>query len=498
MRFSHFFAKAPANLCSHVAFLEELNCIDIQKLAKSNRPLGGEPFHSGPKRGSPGIPPLQTSKNSVGYHRRTGWFDGETFFLMRRWAVTGMLCLLMVVNFADKAAFGLAAEPIMGEMHLSYTQFGALGASFFALFSAAALIVGWLGDRVPTKWLLAGMALVWTAAQLPFIASVSLATFFGCRIVLGAGEGPALPTALHAAYKWFPDRQRPLVTGLIEAGLPLGAACAALAVTWTIVRAGWHVAFGALGAVSLLWCGVWLLVASEPPLLETARSERVTGMPVSLRHLLLNRTMIGATVAAFAAYWVSALAVVWLPSFLEVAAGLTPAAAGNVLSVAWLLQVPLFPAVGLASGSLSARGYDTDFARGAFATLGVALSGGAMIALSSTKQDWLLIAVATLCLSSTVIVVTIVPAIVAEIAPAWQRSTALGACVAVSALGGIVAPLVFGRVVDITGRVAAGYRVAFLLSGSTVVVAAAVAQLLMRPREDGERLHRLSVPSMTT
>jgi hypothetical protein len=40
MRFSHFFAKAPANLCSRVAFLEELNCIDIQKLAKSNRLLG--------------------------------------------------------------------------------------------------------------------------------------------------------------------------------------------------------------------------------------------------------------------------------------------------------------------------------------------------------------------------------------------------------------------------------------------------------------------------
>jgi integrase len=39
MRFSHLFAKAPANWCSRVAFLEELNCIDIHKLAKSNRLL---------------------------------------------------------------------------------------------------------------------------------------------------------------------------------------------------------------------------------------------------------------------------------------------------------------------------------------------------------------------------------------------------------------------------------------------------------------------------
>jgi MFS transporter, ACS family, D-galactonate transporter len=73
---------------------------------------------------------------------------------MRQWVVTVMLCLFMAVNFADKAAFGLAAVPIMNELHLSPSQFGLLGASFFALFSIAALIVGWLGDRVSTKWLL--------------------------------------------------------------------------------------------------------------------------------------------------------------------------------------------------------------------------------------------------------------------------------------------------------------------------------------------------------
>jgi len=98
------------------------------------------------------------------------------------------------------------------ELYLSPSQFGLLGASFFALFSIAALIVGWLGDRISTKWLLGGMALIWTAAQLALLAPVSLAAFFGYRILLGASEGPALPTALHAAYKWFPDRDRPLVT----------------------------------------------------------------------------------------------------------------------------------------------------------------------------------------------------------------------------------------------------------------------------------------------
>jgi MFS transporter, ACS family, D-galactonate transporter len=158
------------------------------------------------------------------------------------------------------------------------------------------------------------MALIWTAAQLALLAPVSLAAFFGYRILLGASEGPALPTALHAAYKWFPDRDRPLVTAILEAGIPIGSALAALTATRMIVTAGWHVAFGVLGLASLLWCCVWLLVDRAAPQPEVACNER---------HASRSRTIIGVMIAGFAVYWVSTLAVIWLPSFLQVAVALT-------------------------------------------------------------------------------------------------------------------------------------------------------------------------------
>jgi ACS family D-galactonate transporter-like MFS transporter len=116
------------------------------------------------------------------------------------------------------------------------------------------------------------MALIWTAAQLALLARVSLAAFFGYRILLGASEGPALPTALHAAYKWFPDRDRPLVTAILEAAIPIGSALAALTVTRMIVTAGWHVAFGVLA--SLVCCGaafgfLWTALRRNPRLRAT-------------------------------------------------------------------------------------------------------------------------------------------------------------------------------------------------------------------------------------
>jgi len=404
--------------------------------------------------------------------------------------VTVVLSLFMAANFADKAAFGLAAVPIMREMHLSSTTFGLLGSSFFLLFALSAVAVGRLGDRVSTTWLLPAMAIVWSAAQLPLLAPVGLAAFFGCRILLGAGEGPALPVALHAAYARFPDAQRPLVTAVVEAGVPLGSALAALAVTRMIATSGWHVAFAVLGIVSLVWACAWPLCARWSPEPRIERAARAADVPV--RVLIGNRTLLGVMAAGFCGYWVSALAVVWLPSYLQVSAGLTEIAVGTVLTVAWLVQIPLFLAVGWFSGYLTGRGASSNVARAGLATAGLAVGGAAMLGLGWATSAPVSIVLTALCLSSTVVVVTLLPPIVAEVAPDAQRSTGLGVCLAVASLGGVLGPLTFGRLIDAAGGGTAGYRVAFLASGALVVVATLVAQALMRPREDAERIRQLT------
>lgn len=68
------------------------------------------------------------------------------------WTVTFLLFLFMVVNFADKIVVGLAGVPIMTDMKLSAEQFGLLGSSFFFLFSISAIVVGFIVNKVPTRW----------------------------------------------------------------------------------------------------------------------------------------------------------------------------------------------------------------------------------------------------------------------------------------------------------------------------------------------------------
>src|ERR1043166_10301586 len=53
------------------------------------------------------------------------------------WLTVGLLFLFMVINFADKAVIGIAAVPLLDELHLSPREFGMLGSSFYRLCSVS-------------------------------------------------------------------------------------------------------------------------------------------------------------------------------------------------------------------------------------------------------------------------------------------------------------------------------------------------------------------------
>src|SRR5689334_17757025 len=83
------------------------------------------------------------------------------------WSIVVLLFLYMLVNFADKIVVGLAGVPITKELELTPEQFGLLSSSFFFLFSISAVAVGFLVNRISTRWTLLALALVWALAQFP-------------------------------------------------------------------------------------------------------------------------------------------------------------------------------------------------------------------------------------------------------------------------------------------------------------------------------------------
>ena len=276
--------------------------------------------------------------------------------LARAWTVTLLLALFMYINFADKAVIGLAAVPMMRDMALSPEQWGIAGSSFFALFSISAALVGIGVDRIPAKWALAAMALVWALTQFPMLTTVSFPTLIACRIILGAGEGPAYPVALHAVYKWFPDDRRTLPTSIVAIGAAVGVFTIAPVLVYLIERFGWHAAFGFLGVVGVAWVIAWVVFGEEGTI---AVAPTVTGAAeprVPYRRLFASPTVIGILLLSAAVYWSLALLVVWVPAFLQQGLGYGAVATTALISLTWGGVAVLMPLIGFLSQRAKLRG----------------------------------------------------------------------------------------------------------------------------------------------
>jgi MFS transporter, ACS family, D-galactonate transporter len=409
---------------------------------------------------------------------------GQTADRTLAWVVVGLLFLFMLINFADRAVLGLAAVPIMQELGLSHTEFGLVGASFFSLFSLGAVIGGFLVNRIATKWVLAGLALMWSLCQLPMLLPVTMVALVANRVTLGFGEGPAYPVAAHAIYKWFPKEHRALPTSLMAIGALAGNGIVAPGIVIIITAWSWQAAFGFLGAIGLVWCAAWMVLASEGTIApdETGVDEHETRR--SYRQLLGCRTVIGVQVVGFCAYWLLTVAVVWLPAVLNQTFGYTLVEAGWIMMLVALGQIIVLPAVSALSDGLQQRGVSSRFACGWLACASTVVSGLLTLMLSQTGGSIATILCTVFAFSLCNVILVLAPCLLAEVTPVRQRGAVLGINTAVVTLAGPLAPGIMGMVADIGADPAAGFRTALLLAGGIVIVGGLSGFLLIDPEAD--------------
>ena len=415
----------------------------------------------------------------------------------RAWAVVAMLFLFMLINFADKAVLGLSAGPIIDELKLTHTQFGQVGSSFFIFFSVSAILVGFIVNRIKTKSVLAVMALIWAVVQLPMLLVVGLPVLMANRIVLGAGEGPAYPVALHAIFKWFTNERRPLPASVIAMGGAVGTGIVAPAVTYVIFNYSWHAAFGMLGVLGLIWVVAWLAIGQEGPLSADSGHTADTGTQhVSYARLLTCRTFLGSVITGFSAYWLLTLAVVWLPSYLNKGVGYSPTAVGWIVTLPAFVQIIAIPGISWLSERLKLRGLSSRASRGVLGSVCVLVSGILTFVLPMVSGNVLPIAVTALAFSIGSAIFALGHVMVAEVTPVSQRGAMLGINNAVATTAGIFAPIVMGMVVDVGANTADGFRTGFMIAGVLVTIGALIGLLLINPEADIERFARHETPPM--
>lgn len=409
------------------------------------------------------------------------------------WTVTFLLFLFMVVNFADKIVVGLAGVPIMTDLKLEPEQFGMLGSSFFVLFSASAIVVGFIVNKVPTRYVLLTLAVIWALAQFPMVGTVSFTTLLICRIVLGAGEGPAFSVAAHAIYKWFPDEKRTLPTAILSQGSAFGVILAVPALNWVIVNHSWHYAFGALGVVGLIWVCAWLALGKEGPL-EDTKALAANEPKIPYIQLLTSRTFVGCVIATFGAYWALSLGLTWFTAFIITGLGFSQQQAGYISILPWVFGATIVILTGWISQVMMARGYTTRISRGVLGSVPLIIGGLILATMPHVQGAGLQIALLVVGSGLCGAIYVVCPPMLGEFTPASQRGAIIAIYGALYTLSGIIAPLVMGTVIQRAGSMVNGYMTGFTINAVVMVGSGVIGLLLLWPNTEKARLTRGAAP----
>jgi MFS family permease len=403
------------------------------------------------------------------------------------WKITFLLFLFMLVNFADKIVVGLAGVPIMTELKLEPEQFGLLGSSFFFLFSISAIVVGFIVNRIATRWVLLALAAVWALAQFPMVGTIGFSTLLVCRVILGAGEGPAFSVAAHAVYKWFPDEKRTLPTAILSQGSAFGVVLAVPAMNWVIVHYSWHYAFGALGIVGLIWVGAWLVLGKEGPLVQTAAMAAAETRIPYLR-LLTSRTFIGCCVATFGAYWALSLGLTWFTPFIINGLGFSQQDAGWISILPWLFGAGVVLLTGWISQVLLARGFTTRGARGVLGSVPLIVGGLILALLPHIAVGGLTVALLVVGSGLCGSIYVVCPPMLGEFTPVSQRGAVIAIYGAIYTLAGILAPSVMGSVIQHSTGLLEGYMTGFIINAGILIASGLLGLLLLWPNTERARL----------
>ncbi len=234
-----------------------------------------------------------------------------------------VLFLVNVLNFYDRIAIGVIAEPVRHEFHLSDAQLGGLTTAFTIVYALAGLPLGRLADTGNRRRILAAGVAVWSALTALGGLASSYAALLLTRVGVGIGEASCAP----AATSWIGDAVAPArrtralawfmmavpVGGLLSYSIGGPAAQA-----W-----GWRAAL-ALAALPALALVPALLALKPPPGRKPARDAK-PARPADLARIPMFRWIAASgAVVNFALYSFTA----FFAAFLTRYHGLTVGGAG--------------------------------------------------------------------------------------------------------------------------------------------------------------------------
>jgi MFS transporter, Spinster family, sphingosine-1-phosphate transporter len=274
--------------------------------------------------------------------------------------VLAVLAAINLLNYLDRFIMSAVLPWVDDAFTLSDRQSGLLGSVFMIVHLAASPFAGYLGDRRPRRFLVAGGVALWSLATLGSGLADSYASLLAMRALVGIGEAGYATVAPSMIADLFSEGRRGRMLAWFYLAIPVGTALGYLLGGTVAEHYGWRSAFFVAGLPGLVASVVALTLPepvrggsdgppepSEATLAEAGISPPATrlGARDSWRRVLSSPVWRYDTLATATVTFTLGGLAFWMPTFLMRSHGTTGQdmgwLLGAVLLVAGLVSTPL-------------------------------------------------------------------------------------------------------------------------------------------------------------
>jgi MFS family permease len=380
-------------------------------------------------------------------------------------AVVPLLALVVFINYVDRGNLSVAAPLMKDKLNLSASQLGLLFSAFFWTYTPSQLLAGWLSERINAYRTLAIGLAIWSLATVATGLVTGFVALIALRLLLGLGESAAFPCSSKLLAQHLQNHQLGKANGAIAAGLALGPAFGTYVGGVLMAQWGWRVVFVAFGLVSMAWLLPWLWATRDASLQE---SEVACEPAPTYFEIICRREAWGACLGHFASNYTFYFVVTWLPLYLVRERGFSMVQMSEIGGLIYLVYAASASIAGIVADYAMQRGATVNQVR---KTGMVASQVGVALAMLGSLIGGQTLPIASLFLAATAFGpgTASIYAIGQTLAGPRAAGKWVGLQNCIGNIAGVVAPLITGAVIDVTGKFFWAFAIAGAISIGGIV-----------------------------
>src|SRR6266852_1205947 len=373
-------------------------------------------------------------------------------------------------SYMIRYALSIVAPTLMTLYHLSPQSMGYILSGWNWSYTAGLPILGPVVDRFG-PWIVMGSgSIVWGVSTIALPIASAATSLFLLRMIFGFGQSMLISAGASAISRGFGVKERTRAVAIAFAGSQVGLAICATVAAFILAHLGWQAVFYCIGGASLLLTLAWFGLYPDKRIGRQTAGTGNSTIPqrISWFSLFRYRSTWGIAFGQMGYLYAYFFFVSWLPGYLVLERKMTLLQSGIASALPFWAGLLGTLGGGWLGDYLIQHGVTTTVSRKSIIGVGLTASTVLVVAAAYVEQSWLAVTLLTLSVGSLRLATGSANSLSIDLAPPGAVGSLSSIQNLFGNVGGLLAPIVTGRIVGVTGS----FVIALLVAGGMALFGA--------------------------